>query len=793
MDMIDLTGDSDEEEASVPPKNKDANGNNATANNATVAANKRSGDGPISAEEMRRLRLQKFTGAANASTDQNPSAIGGYTKSEGKPSSMDIEPVQPTGLALSRSGRPMRYIIYMAVREGQQSQFAQGLELCKAACPEGMQNCLQMDGTRHCTMFDGQLTPDQVCNLSFDGDGFDPLEIEFEGWCPWDAGCYLQLTVESENALQDLLDRVEGLPLGGKRPCNHLSLYRKRQQTRHPNPKRAFAKIREATRSHNWGSVEGISIRIKEMGSPYEECIVLAAARPPEAGSTLQSAKQSFADEQTKPDLSEGSKAAEEKSRFRDHSTADSVTLSLVSWNVSEVSMSAVSNEAPCQIQRAQESANLIREECLRPHLDAQKQNGSGEVEAFLPDIVALQEVPDAGWSTAVFGPSGYVSKGTQHTHCGLVDLLVRKDWASTSIEFWRDHIERNQHSAFDEAYQQELPSVAAIITLPNNTQVVVASNHLEPFASGASARAHQCECLMEALTKRCSNVIIIGDMNMRQKEDRTTERLVGGGWIDAWKETGSRKDAKFTWNSFTNLYHMDGFGFTCRFDRCYSRGEDLSVKQFCLVGDQPVKGRAGDYLSDHYGIAVALDVLPTLDNDDVKVGAATGEEDVELDRKPAATSKKQAEDISNSTDDSSSDNGSSGSCGKLKSEEKCASNPDQAQERHCQRKTEEWSDDSMSADEITASQETRRVANGRRVQSETDAAKKARADSKQESESPRGRQKKPVKRSRFDSSSSDDDDDEAFLHAVNKNLGRVTKKKPKRRHLLDQSSSDEE
>ena len=72
------------------------------------------------------------------------------------------------------------------------------------------------------------------------------------------------------------MSRITGLPSsGGKRPCDHLSLYRKRPNTRHPNPKQAFAKVRDATRNVDFGCVKGVSIRIKTLGSPYDECLVL--------------------------------------------------------------------------------------------------------------------------------------------------------------------------------------------------------------------------------------------------------------------------------------------------------------------------------------------------------------------------------------------------------------------------------------------------------------------------------------------------------------------------------------
>ena len=80
----------------------------------------------------------------------------------------------------------------------------------------------------------------------------------------------------------------------------------------------------------------------------------------------------------------------------------------------------------------------------------------------------------------------------------------------------------------------------------------------------------------------------------------------------------GSRPDCKFTWDTFANGYHgTNGFKFKARFDRCYVRGVSLGVTRFELMGNRPVDGRRGDYLSDHYGLVVGLDVLGNIKRDD--------------------------------------------------------------------------------------------------------------------------------------------------------------------------------
>lgn len=187
-----------------------------------------------------------------------------------------ITPMTPQKFTVIDQKR--RYIIYMAIRERQDSPFARGLAKCKDACVDELKHCLQYDQTRHITMWDGYLTADQVHSLQFRGT-FDPIDIEFDGWPRgWDTGVYLSLSAKSQNALQDLLTRLDGLPfVGGKRPCNHLSLYRRRDKTilEYSDMKREFAKTRAAwTRDH--GSVKGVSIRIGAHRCSYDETKILA-------------------------------------------------------------------------------------------------------------------------------------------------------------------------------------------------------------------------------------------------------------------------------------------------------------------------------------------------------------------------------------------------------------------------------------------------------------------------------------------------------------------------------------
>lgn len=132
----------------------------------------------------------------------------------------------------------------------------------------------------------------------------------------------------------------------------------------------------------------------------------------------------------------------------------------------------------------------------------------------------------------------------------------------------------------------------------------------------GAAERKTQYTSLMRQMLQHAPNCILLGDFNMRTAEDIHAETALqdgGGRWMDAWKASppGPIKYAsKFTWDSFVNKYHEDGFQYRARYDRCYYRGEDIvGVEKFDLIGNRPVEDRPGEYLSDHFGMVVVLGV----------------------------------------------------------------------------------------------------------------------------------------------------------------------------------------
>lgn len=201
------------------------------------------------------------------------------------------------------------------------------------------------------------------------------------------------------------------------------------------------------------------------------------------------------------------------------------------------------------------------------------------------------------------------------------------------------------------------LPSVAAVINMPfleadnsssssSFARLAISSSHLAPHRENASTRFDQLQRLVCQMEQQdvpgATDLILLGDMNMRKDEDGRVERIgwappsasksgsiSNGGLLDAWKEAGSDPATRDTWNSYVNRYHgADAFEFRCRFDRTYYRpaagSSLLRVVDFGLVGNRPILrdqggGGSSHFLSDHFGMRVTFEVARSEDtcNDD--------------------------------------------------------------------------------------------------------------------------------------------------------------------------------
>ena len=169
-------------------------------------------------------------------------------------------------------------LVYLCCRESTES-FRAGLARCKGSCdewPHIQDKCMQRDGSRHISLYQGRLSADQVREIAERCRGLSlPTEVAFgPGFNNWSAGNYIGVAKSSRDALRALKEEIMGPIKGGKANCDHLSLYRKRGM-KGPDVDAAFASVRRAMGGYDWGSLPVHSIRIKIMRKGYDECKVL--------------------------------------------------------------------------------------------------------------------------------------------------------------------------------------------------------------------------------------------------------------------------------------------------------------------------------------------------------------------------------------------------------------------------------------------------------------------------------------------------------------------------------------
>jgi hypothetical protein len=126
-------------------------------------------------------------------------------------------------------------------------------------------------------MWIGRLDPEQIKTLTSASTTTPkttsslPLNIKIEGWNTWVSGNYLKIDETSQSILNTLLKIIQetySLPSKGNISCDHLSLYRKRRA----KVGKGFARVREALVDDDWGSVSGVSVRIKVVRSNHDDC-----------------------------------------------------------------------------------------------------------------------------------------------------------------------------------------------------------------------------------------------------------------------------------------------------------------------------------------------------------------------------------------------------------------------------------------------------------------------------------------------------------------------------------------
>ncbi len=153
--------------------------------------------------------------------------------------------------------------------------------------------------------------------------------------------------------------------------------------------------------------------------------------------------------------------------------------------------------------------------------------------------------------------------------------------------------------------------AVAVTLALPDRALVVV-SVHLTSDHSDGRRRDVELDALRGGVSPVDGDLIVLGDFN--DGGPTPGARL---GLLDAWTEVRGADDDTPTFDPTANpIAAVSSLsGRASRLDRVFVRGTDLRPAEVTLLGTEPFE--PGVYLSDHYGVQVALAPVATRTTDE--------------------------------------------------------------------------------------------------------------------------------------------------------------------------------
>ena len=192
---------------------------------------------------------------------------------------------------LARCGN-RNYVLYLCCIESSKD-FIDGLKKCELSCGNSDQKenfqwdgqkictaCFQRDGTRHISLWQGQLSTKiakTIINWCHNKNisRIPITHVQFtDGWNNWKAGNYLGL---DQSTMTDPLRILKSTIVSGivtsstnmrKPNCDHLSLYCQRGQSRQ-DVTDTIACVRTVLHNHHWSKLPVHSICLKILGGEY--------------------------------------------------------------------------------------------------------------------------------------------------------------------------------------------------------------------------------------------------------------------------------------------------------------------------------------------------------------------------------------------------------------------------------------------------------------------------------------------------------------------------------------------
>ena len=236
----------------------------------------------------------------------------------------------------------------------------------------------------------------------------------------------------------------------------------------------------------------------------------------------------------------------------------------VLTWNIAEHDLSTRAPSSWTREKKTQKIAEIISQ--------------------HNPDVIALQEVvfPDL---LDFLHTAGYSALKETPSHSGNTILLFKEELEEFLID------------VFKVGY-----SIGCTFVHPQIGVMAFVACHLPPFAQNKEIRAKQLTNVVQFLRPKTSRIIIAGDMNMRKAENIIVTQLE---LDDAFILGNSPKKYQFSWDGYTNPFHINNHPSTCRFDRVFL--QDFKVTRFQFVGETPVTPDSDHFLSDHFGLLVDI------------------------------------------------------------------------------------------------------------------------------------------------------------------------------------------
>lgn len=194
-------------------------------------------------------------------------------------------------------------------------------------------------------------------------------------------------------------------------------------------------------------------------------------------------------------------------------------------------------------------------------------------------DLLFIQEGTDE-FAATLESLTAFQLIGSKPSHMGLVQTFIRDPVRAESAVLVED-----------------APGPVVVVQLP---EITLVNCHLAPLKTGGEARVGQVKSVLHRVHAPPQPILVAGDLNLRNPEAPRISKL---GLVEL-KPSNSEKS--FSWDSEENLYHSDGFGFRCNFDRVFYK--NLQARNYAIVKGA-VDASVSHYLSDHYAIRFDIDL----------------------------------------------------------------------------------------------------------------------------------------------------------------------------------------